>query len=69
MSTSMIWIRALSMQTKYVHRTCTSKQLFQKFTSRLIAYLKKKENETPKYLSGMQKNGFRRKSNTIKNED
>ena len=68
MSTSMIWIHALNMQTKYVHRTCTSKRLFQRFMSRLTAYLKK-ESKDPKYLSGKQKNGFRRKSNTIKNEN
>jgi len=68
MSISMIWIRALNMQTKYVHRTCTSKQLFQKFMSRLTAYLKK-QNDYPRYLSGKQKNGFRGKSNTVTNEN
>jgi len=68
MSISMIWIRALDMQKRSAPRTCISKRLFQGFTSRLTAYLKKESND-PKYLSGKQKNGFRRKSNTIKNEN
>ena len=52
MSTSMIWIRALDMQKKSEVKTHTNKQHFQGFMLRLTAYLKKKDDEIPKYLKG-----------------
>ena len=39
------------MQKKSEDKTRTSKRLFQGFTSRLTAYLKK-QNDYPRYLSG-----------------
>ena len=54
MSTSMIWIRVLDMQRKLGVKTHTSKLRFPKFMLRLTAYLRKKDNEDPKYLKGKQ---------------
>tara|TARA_R100000988_G_scaffold27364_3_gene13251 strand:- start:138 stop:323 length:186 start_codon:yes stop_codon:yes gene_type:complete len=52
MSFSMILILASNMQKKSEAKTRTSKRLFPKFMSRLTAYLKKKNDEIPKYLQG-----------------
>ena len=52
MSISQILILASNMQKKSETKTHTNKQPGQRFMSRLIAYLKKKDNEDPKYLKG-----------------
>jgi hypothetical protein len=52
MSISLIWIRALDMQKKLGAKTRTSKLRFPKFMLQLTAYLRKKDNEDPKYLKG-----------------
>ena len=58
MSTSMIWIRVLDMRTKSGRRTGHSPWQVTRFGSKLIAFLKewirKKENEIPKYLTGIK---------------
>ena len=52
----MIWIRALDMHGKSVHRTGANPSQETRFGSKLIASLKrwmrKKKINTPKYLKG-----------------
>ena len=56
MSTSIIWIRVLDMHTKYDNKTYTKGWQVTACISKLIAslkkWIKKKENEIPKYLGG-----------------
>ena len=49
---SQILTHVLSSQKKLEHKTRTNKLRFPKFMLQLIAYLKKKDNEDPKYLKG-----------------
>ena len=52
MSFSLILIRVSNLQKKFEHKTRINKLRFPKFMLQLIAYLKKKDNENPKYLKG-----------------
>tara|TARA_R100000908_G_C3671347_1_gene94078 strand:- start:94 stop:279 length:186 start_codon:yes stop_codon:yes gene_type:complete len=49
---SQIYQHVYPMQKKSETKTHTNKQPGHRFMSRLIAYLKKKDNEDPKYLKG-----------------
>ena len=57
MSFSLILIRVSNLQKKFEHKTRTNKLRFPKFMLRLIAFLKKKDNDDPKYLKGKVNDG------------
>ena len=52
---SQILTHVSPLQRKFEHKTRTSRQRLAKFMLPLIAYLKKKDNEDPKYLKGKSK--------------
>ena len=68
----MILIHVWNMQNESVHKTGIKAGQETRFGSKLTAslkrWLRKKENEPPKYLTG-KKNGLRGKSIVDKNKD